>query len=454
MKSIEDAAREAATFIDRTTEDPDSVLYIGPVTTTTGGQSHTGVLFVSQRLAEEMFEVERWEDEVLERISMGPLCKILDICLNHQVSAISGQIEEVDGDDFESVAQYVARLGVMAAARQNVEYWGYLRLAQLQPDLANERNRYWFILCKREQPTRNETTRVSINMRLQGCRPRQAEEGEIFRPLSKLIDRFRGPPGELAFVLSAPRLANHPGLTVDDLKSLEDEEYPEEGIRYLGCVARTARGMLSFFPGTPPGPFSLLTTDGEVHEDVEAGHLDHFTLHPDREGWHMTGYFPDGGRLERGEFQTRRASEGLVHWFSLGIKSGNLLYKMREENVVEVEVPARYEPKLRMQVFEALTGAKYRMTSIGDARRSASDSFWYIEVYVAAKPGLSPPINQFFSHGTVGTCNLPRGSPMDVASRRVPIGDSEEELLVLATRLPGNLESEVEIGLPVVRPLS
>jgi len=143
--------------------------------------------------------------------------------------------------------------------------------------------------------------------------------------------------------LGAGRSVNRISALVRPFRLLLDEGKPIGGINYLfyqsdktrvlGALCFTPYRRLLFFPGiTKRNPRwitegATLRTIGQTNELI-----DHLTLDPDFNSWHVTMLGLDNSRKSvLRKYRTKEISESVTYWFGFSILSDNILEECPDE---------------------------------------------------------------------------------------------------------------------------
>jgi len=140
----------------------------------------------------------------------------------------------------------------------------------------------------------------------------------------------------------------------------------------LGAVVRTPADRFLFFPGLKSRKvnwfargeniITLTTKPGEL--------LDHFTLEPDLQNWHVTILTEGRKKTKTPRFRARRIGDNLVFWFALSIRSPQNL-EPTPKNLEMVFRSTREDSERRTKLLdEARDGAIFNITQLPEGSES------------------------------------------------------------------------------------
>jgi hypothetical protein len=216
----------------------------------------------------------------------------------------------------------------------------------------------------------------------------------------------------------------------------------QSGSFNLGALCISSGGLLLFFPG-----FSLNHIE-ELHENSEpkgpeAGvHVDHFSLEPGLERWHMTG---NRGRIHK--HRVLKIDDGLIHWFSVSLATEELLEKTLRNNQLRFPVPANDAERRLSELVSSRDSSEFHhlLFPLNEEGWKGVSHFIHFDFYVDTRSAT--PLLPFRPFPTLPplarVCKDPLQSPevgMHVRSHPVKIPTFPGTIMVCASRHPGRLK--------------
>lgn len=260
----------------------------------------------------------------------------------------------------------------------------------------------------------------------------------------------RDPDNALSRALHVPMKEGNPQEATAPVYYSGSEEKPR--FRWLGALVLTDGDRVLFFPsGTLEGDFS---GSGFGEGDT----IDHFTLEPDWQSWHLTSApttDPDKKDHPDSSPTLPIGSDGYL-WFGLGVADEGLLPPVRETTIIRTGIPEKdvTDKERRGRVIREATDP-YDGPVIQIPEASSSAGFPYF-AFVVGPPGfdLSTELRLPVPDQPKVTNHLksdPGSADIDLA-QPIRLGD-ETEIHVFSLWLPGALKDHVSVtcGPPFLR---
>jgi hypothetical protein len=135
--------------------------------------------------------------------------------------------------------------------------------------------------------------------------------------------------------------------------------------------------MILFFPGTGLADFERAQSPEGVGP-IEVADIDHFSLEPKLDQWHVTGK----GQQRKKRLPVRGVGDKLVAWFGLSVQSPDFepLYREMEWSF---PCPAKDVARRKEEIRQAHSRTRFHLFKCGDSREeNGGPSFWHFEVSV------------------------------------------------------------------------
>lgn len=273
------------------------------------------------------------------------------------------------------------------------------------------------------------------------------EKSVIFRPFQRIIKKGRE-TGYISYIF----LNTHAkSLTcskneVDNIGDfLLSEEFqariPPEDIKVLGCICYTKGKKILFYPSYATSYLTKFKDRDKPERHEENISIDHFSLEPSFEKWHIThskGHFKG--------LKTLKIDGNIINWFGLSINSEVELEQAYRNN------PFNYLCRVsdaERRIQDIASSLKYRDDCLITApiidEYSNKDSFYHFEFYIkidssipSKEPGILAIPNQ-------RDLQIPVSEKMKTIIYEIDIHNFKGKLKIVATKMAGKLKDNVLI---------
>lgn len=206
---------------------------------------------------------------------------------------------------------------------------------------------------------------IQITQRLNGKGRSTSLDSALARPFRKFIQEGK-PAGKINHVF-----------------------YEDAGAKViLGSMCYSPGSRIIFFPGIIE---RKIAWESSVVKLAKRGPLDHITLEPDLQTWHITSI--TNGKKDKQRLPTRivRSVEpALDYWFGMSVASPTVFEPEPEEFQFSFEVPHKNANKFADILFEARDGSIFHTLSPIDKRATASWEFLHFDFLIDRRKNRSP----------------------------------------------------------------
>ncbi len=224
-----------------------------------------------------------------------------------------------------------------------------------------------------------------------------------------------------------------------------------KGHKWIGAFVLSDNSRLIFFPGFRHQYDSVTLSQGKPDREKHAFTIDHITLEPTRNRWHVTSPSSKKHLPGRRGFPAADLGSGRRLWFGMSVSDFDGLREVKREIVVCGKVPPS-DATARLEVFmQARKGLKFPCLKLSrDAQRRFNPGFLHLSVIVGPRrfesyvgdklpfpdgvPYVAPPLPGV----------LPR---IPVRSHRMSL-PPELDLELITAWLPGRINVPVVLTIP------
>jgi hypothetical protein len=213
--------------------------------------------------------------------------------------------------------------------------------------------------------------------------------------------------------------------------------------RLLGTLCHTAGGMLLYFPG-------YRGTSIQAYDKHKLGSrrdpflIDHFSLEPGFERWHITAY--DKARVRRLKVMT--VADERVFWFAMSVRAATEFEPVYRNNRVQFACP---DDDARRRVYDAQRASEGAVSQIVESPIpiTTGPAFWHIEFTVSqrAVDGFPKPAHHLPVKPLAETV-FSSSDPLPMRSHVVRLPSFEGAVIVTAALVPGKLSLPVILTHP------
>jgi len=224
-------------------------------------------------------------------------------------------------------------------------------------------------------------------------------------------------------------------------------------LRWLGALARSSRGLVSFFPATTDTVDQVVAYQGQVRRHDRKFAFDHITLEPGKTVSHLTSD-PRSARTSRiGAFPTHQLDEQRRLWFGYSVRGIDDLPLVLSNTLVEVEMPGADAERRWRELVNVRHGVEFPAVALNEDETTLEAPTYLHFGFIVGPRGC-----QIEASDEIG---LPHGSPrliavapadgtrIRVAARiqRVELG-ADLDVLIVSTEQPGRLDTSVHFTMP------
>jgi hypothetical protein len=219
-------------------------------------------------------------------------------------------------------------------------------------------------------------------------------------------------------------------------------------MKWFGVFVVSAGQRLVYFPGIAEEYRYTHTSKGQGRITPRAFRLDHVSLDPLRDHWHMTTH---KSKQHLGSYRTNELGDGRILWFGMSIANPSIMRTAKTRTVACSQVPRR-DALRRGEIFKkAREGVVFNTIGFNQTdRQLVVPNFVHFGLVVGSKG---------FPSADESNLGLPFGSPyvipplpmltdVPLRSHRVSFDPSDIELEIVAAILPGELKVPVTFTSP------
>lgn len=224
-------------------------------------------------------------------------------------------------------------------------------------------------------------------------------------------------------------------------------------LRWLGALARSERGLVSFFPATVESVDQVVAYQGQVRRHDRAFAFDHITLDPRKTGSHLTSDPASARTSHFGAFPAHQLDEQRRLWLGYSLRSIDDLPMVLSNTFVEAEMPGTDAERRWRELVSVRHGVEFPAVALNEDEPPLAAPTYLHFGFIVGPRGC-----QIEASDEVG---LPHGSPMLLAAtpaagtrfrvaariHRVELG-SDLDVLIVATEQPGRLNTSVHFTMP------
>lgn len=224
-------------------------------------------------------------------------------------------------------------------------------------------------------------------------------------------------------------------------------------LRWLGALARSSRGLVSFFPATTETVDQVVAYQGQARRHDRAFAFDHITLEPGKTASHLTSDPASAPTSRFGAFPAHRLDEHRRLWLGYSLRCVEELPLVLSTTFVEAEISGADAERRWRELVSVRRGVEFPAVALNEDE-PALDAPTYLHFgFIVGPRGC-----QVEAYDEIG---LPHGSPMLLAAtpaagtrfrvaariHRVELG-SDLDVLIVVTEQPGRLNTSVHFTMP------
>jgi len=271
------------------------------------------------------------------------------------------------------------------------------------------------------------------------------EKSVIFKPFQRITEHGKE-TGYIShlFLNTCDKNRIDTGNEIDSIsKLLMSEEFetkiPLDDIKVLGCICYTKGKKILFYPSFATTYLTKFKNRDRPELHMENINIDHFSLEPSSEKWHIT--YP-GGHIK--DLKTCKIENDLIYWFGMSINSEVKLEQVYRYNTFAYLCPLS-DAERRIQDIES--SLKYRdehliTPPIGD-KYNNKDFFYHFEFYVKIDSSIAPKKLGISHLPSSSLLNIQMSETIQFISYEIDIPKFKGQLVLVATKITGKLTDNV-----------
>lgn len=271
------------------------------------------------------------------------------------------------------------------------------------------------------------------------------EKSVIFRPFQRIIKNGKE-TGYISYIFlntfdnSRSYAENEIDLMNEFTISQEfqAQTFPEK-TKVLGCICHTKGNKILFYPSFPTSYLTKFKDRNKPERHIENITIDHFSLEPSFEKWHIThldGHFKN--------LKTHKIDDNIIHWFSMSIDSKVELEQVYQLNTFAYCCKVSDAERRIQDIASAVKnyGQDLITAPISD-KYDKDNSFYHFDFYIKVDSSIESKKLGIFHIPSSCILNMSESETIQWTSNEMDVPKFYGKLVIVATKMTGKLTDNV-----------